>query len=50
MTHPTVAIIMAVLNEEKHIAQAIDRLLAQDYPGQQLSSSRLARHMTARQK
>ncbi len=34
MTHPTVAIIMAVLNEEKHIAQAIDRLLAQDYPGQ----------------
>lgn len=30
---PTVAIVMAVLNEEKHIARAIDRLLAQDYQG-----------------
>ena len=25
---------MAILNEEKHIAQAVDRLLQQDYPGQ----------------
>ncbi len=31
---PSVAIVMAILNEEKHIAQAVDRLLQQDYPGQ----------------
>lgn len=30
---PSVAIVMPILNEEKHIAQAVDRLLQQDYQG-----------------
>ncbi len=30
---PNVAIVMPVLNEERHIAQAVDRLLQQDYQG-----------------
>ena len=30
---PSVAIVMPILNEEKHIAQAINRLLQQDYQG-----------------
>lgn len=31
---PHVSIIMTVVNEERHLAHAIDRLLAQDYPGE----------------
>ena len=30
---PRVSIVMTVVNEERHLADAIDRLLAQDYPG-----------------
>lgn len=31
---PSVAIVVPILNEEKHIAHAVDRLLAQDYQGE----------------
>ncbi len=30
---PSVSVVMTVLNEERHLRDAIDRLLAQDYPG-----------------
>src|SRR5258708_5021346 len=30
---PAVSVIMPVLNEERHLAAAVDRVLAQDYPG-----------------
>jgi succinoglycan biosynthesis protein ExoA len=34
-THwPRVSIVMTVINEERHIAEVIDRLLQQDYPGE----------------
>lgn len=32
--YPAVAIVVPILNEEKHIADAVERLLAQDYQGQ----------------
>ncbi len=32
-TWPSVSIVMTVVNEERHLADAIDRLLEQDYPG-----------------
>lgn len=32
-TWPSVSIIMTVVNEERHLADAIERLLAQEYPG-----------------
>lgn len=31
---PRVSIVMTVINEERHLAEAIDRLLQQDYPGE----------------
>lgn len=31
---PSVSIIMTVINEERHLADAIERLLLQDYPGE----------------
>jgi hypothetical protein len=36
MTHawPRVSIVMTVVNEERHLGQAVDRLLRQDYPGE----------------
>lgn len=34
-THwPRVSIVMTVINEERHLAEVIDRLLQQDYPGE----------------
>ena len=33
-TWPHVSVIMTVVNEERHLAHAVDRLLAQDYPGE----------------
>jgi len=30
---PSVSVVMTVLNEERHLRDAVDRLLAQDYPG-----------------
>ncbi|MDO8309952.1 MAG: glycosyltransferase family 2 protein [Actinomycetota bacterium] len=30
---PTASVVMTVVNEERHLRHAIDRLLAQDYPG-----------------
>jgi glycosyltransferase involved in cell wall biosynthesis len=30
---PGVSVVMPVLNEERHLASAVDRVLAQDYPG-----------------
>jgi succinoglycan biosynthesis protein ExoA len=32
--HPMVSIIMPVLNEERHLADSVERILAQDYPGE----------------
>ncbi len=32
--HPTVAVIMTVVNEERHLAQAVQCIRDQDYPGQ----------------
>ncbi len=34
ITWPSVSIIMTVVNEERHLADAIERLLAQEYPGE----------------
>ena len=31
---PRVNVVMTVINEERHLAHAVDRLLAQDYPGE----------------
>src|SRR5262249_50891022 len=31
---PTVSVIMPVLNEERHLADAVRHILAQDYPGE----------------
>jgi glycosyltransferase involved in cell wall biosynthesis len=33
MTWPSVSLVMAVLNEERHLAAAVDAALGQDYPG-----------------
>ena len=31
---PSVSVVMPVLNEERHLARAVERVLAQDYPGE----------------
>ena len=31
---PTVSVIMPVLNEERHLADAVRHILGQDYPGE----------------
>lgn len=33
-TWPSVSVVMTVLNEERHLRDAVERLLAQDYPGE----------------
>ncbi|MGH3387155.1 MAG: glycosyltransferase, partial [Nocardioidaceae bacterium] len=33
-TWPPVSVIMPILDEERHLADAVDRVLAQDYPGE----------------
>src|ERR1700754_212815 len=33
-TWPAVSVIMPVLNEERHLADAVSRILTQDYPGE----------------
>ena len=33
-TWPHVSIVMTVVNEERHLAHAVERLLEQDYPGE----------------
>ncbi|MBX6768339.1 MAG: glycosyltransferase family 2 protein [Actinomadura rubrobrunea] len=33
-TWPAVSVIMPVLNEERHLAEAVQRILSQDYPGE----------------
>jgi glycosyltransferase involved in cell wall biosynthesis len=33
-SHPAVSVIMPVLNEERHLADAVGRILDQDYPGE----------------
>lgn len=32
--HPKVSVIMPVLNEERHLGDAVERILVQDYPGE----------------
>ncbi|RNL82331.1 glycosyltransferase family 2 protein [Halostreptopolyspora alba] len=34
MTWPAVSVVMPILNEERHLAGAVRRVLAQDYPGE----------------
>src|SRR4051812_2257603 len=33
-SQPAVSVIMPVLNEERHLAEAVGRILDQDYPGE----------------